>query len=331
MEKIYPKLIQSDKKELVDFLNSQGLTFEDNIESSFVIRVNNKIIATGSRYKNILKCLAIDDTYKGGDLINQLLSELINEIYAEGYDNIFVYTKASYEETFSRFGFKTIEGVNNKLIFMERSDGFSSYLNFLKGKKVDSNNIGSIVMNANPFTLGHKYLVDYASKHCDFIYLFLVSEDLSDFSTEERYKLVKEGCKDIKNMEILPTRNYIISAATFPSYFIKKEDDLTEIQARLDAAIFKNSIAKVLSIDKRFVGEEKNDQVTAIYNRVMKEVLKKGPKPIELIEIPRKTIDGEAISASKVRKLIKDNDFDKLSSYLPKSSLDYINKKYKSK
>lgn len=331
MEKIYPKIIKKDKIELEAFLKKEGLKFEDNIESTFVIRQADNIIGSGSRYQNIIKCLAIDEENQGGPIINEILTALINEIYAQDYDNVFLYTKEEYEKTFTRLGFSLIEKVKGQLAFMERSDNFSKYLKSLEKEKVNLDNIGAIVMNANPFTLGHRHLVQYGANHCDFLYIFLVSEDLSFFSTKERMKLVKEGCKDIKNIKILPTDKYLVSAATFPSYFIKKEDDLTKIHTRLDCAIFKNHIGRVLNIKKRFVGEEKEDQLTNLYNKTMKEELSKEPNPIELIEIPRKMVDGRPISASKVRASIKDKNFKVLEKYLPQTSLDYILNKYLNK
>ncbi len=44
--------------------------------------------------------------------------------------------------------------------------------------------IGGIVMNCNPFTLGHKYLVEYAAREMDYLYLFVVEEDLSFFLSQ---------------------------------------------------------------------------------------------------------------------------------------------------
>lgn len=328
MEKIYPNLIKSDRKELEGFLNKHDLKYEDNIESSYLIREGGLIIGTGSRYQNIIKCLAIDDSYKGGYLINEILSLLINEIYAEGFDNVFLYTKAQYRQTFEFLGFNLIEKVEPFLVFMERSHNFESYLKTLEKEKTSSRDAGAIVMNANPFTLGHRYLVEYALDYCDFLYIFVVSEDLSFFTTKERVKLIQEGTKDLDRVKILPTENYLVSAATFPSYFIKKEDDLSQIHTRLDSRIFKNHIGRVLGVKKRFVGEEREDKLTNLYNRIMKEELEKEPNPIKLIEIPRKTINGKAVSASRVRAAIKAGDFKSLEAYLPPSSLSYILEKY---
>lgn len=329
MEKIYPNLIKSDRQKVELFLNNNGLKYEENIESTYIISENNQIIATGSRYQNIIKCIAIEKKYKGGSLLNEILTVLINEIYSKGYDNIFLYTKTEYKTTFKRLGFNLIEEVKNQIVFMERSSNFSKFLKKLEKERVTYNNIGAIVMNANPFTLGHRYLIDYGINHCDFLYVFVVSEDLSMFSTKERFELVKKGTADKKNLKILSTDNYLVSSATFPSYFIEEKELLIETHAYLDSAIFKNHIAKVLNINKRFVGEEKTDKTTHIYNNTMKKYFSKEDTDINLIEIPRKTVDNEIISASKVRSLINEKNFTELKKYLPQTSLEYVLKKYK--
>lgn len=324
MKKIYPNLIQSDRERLEKFLKKHDLKYEDNIEATFIIEENKEIIASASSYKNIIKCVAIDKNYQGGPLLNQIISEIMNEIYSKNFDNIFIYTKTKYKESFLHLGFKTIEEVDDKLVFMEKTNAFKSYLEKLKKEKKEADNIGAIVMNANPFTLGHLYLAEYAAKNCDFLYIFIVSEDLSIFSTRTRYELAKKATKNIKNLKILPTCDYIVSSATFPSYFIKEEDDLVKTHSKLDSLIFKNHIGKILNINKRFVGEEKHDKKTNIYNQTMKEVFSKGENKIELIEIERKKIGEEIISASKVRKLIKNKDLNSLEKYLPESTFDYI-------
>lgn len=65
--------------------------------------------------------------------------------------------------------------------------------------------IGSIVMNCNPFTLGHRYLVEEASRQSDLLYIFVVEEDKSDFPFEDRFNMVKAGgqnCLMLKSFEV---------------------------------------------------------------------------------------------------------------------------------
>lgn len=114
---------------------------------------------------------------------------------------------------------------------------------------------------------------------------------------------------------------YIISNATFPSYFLKDEDQVIESHARLDLAVF-TKIAERLNVSKRYVGEEPASHVTAIYNRLMSEELPKAG--IECVIIPRKQWDGKAISVSDVRKALQEDNFELLKHLLPKTSLDYF-------
>ncbi|MDO5047998.1 MAG: [citrate (pro-3S)-lyase] ligase [Anaerococcus sp.] len=329
MEKIYPDLIASDKEKLKEFLKNHNLAYEENIESTYVLREEGKIVASGSRSKNIIKSLAINDSYQGSKVINELISLLINEIHAGGFDNIFIYTKPSNEETFTHLGFKKIEEVPDKLVFMERSDNFSDYLAYLDQNRVDVPNPGAVVINANPLTLGHLSLIDYGLSEVDFLYVFLVSEDASFFSSKDRLKIVKEALYDKKRVKILTTDDYLVSKASFPSYFLDEDEDVTKIYTKLDAYIFKNHIGKRLGIKKRFVGDEKEDKTTNIYNQTMAEIFIKEPNPIDLVEIERKKINGQAISASRVRKLIKEKSFDKLEDLVPKASLRLIEDKFK--
>lgn len=201
-------------------------------------------------------------------------------------------------------------------------NGLDEYLNLLQHEKVDINGIiGSIVMNCNPFTLGHRYLIEEAKKNCDFLYIFIVEEDKSFFSFSDRFKYAKEGITDIENVKILPSGRFIISTLTFPEYFIK-ETAKTTIDASLDIKLFAEQIAPVLNIKKRFAGKEPFCPITRQYNRVMEEILPL--HGIEFILFERKEVNTVPISASIVRKLISDNNFDELRMFVPESTYKYL-------
>jgi len=329
MEKIYPKKISSDKKDLFELLRSESIRFEENIDTTFAKYENNKLIATASLYKNIIKCVAIDDNFKGGAIFNELMTVALNEIELKGFDGAFVYTKPIYENSFTAIGFKEIERVEPDLIFMQKShNDFSKYLESLSKTKVEGESIGAVVLNANPFTIGHKYLIEYAAKNTSHLHIFVVSEDASYFTTEDRYNMVKEGVRDLSNVIIHKTDNYLVSSATFPSYFMDEDKSITKIQAKLDAKIFKYHFSKVLDIDKRFVGTEPNDEATRIYNETMKEIFKSKPNPNkpEIVVIPRKKVNEEAISASRVRTLLKNGKLENTKDLIPITSYEYIKK-----
>lgn len=173
----------------------------------------------------------------------------------------------------------------------------------------------AIVMNANPFTLGHRYLVEYASKKVDFLYLFVVEEDAAEIPFMVRKRLVERGIADIKNVAVIPSGSFVISRETFISYFEKEQNRDEEIDASFDCCIFAQYIAPKLGITKRFVGEEPYDLITRQYNQQMKEIFPK--YGIELVEIPRKVFGDKAISASRVRILYKERQWEELRKLVP--------------
>ena len=82
-----------------------------------------------------------------------------------------------------------------------------------------------------------------------------------------------EGVKDLDRVILHQTSDYIISAATFPTYFMKEKTEAGKANCRLDLELFGKRIAPELHITKRFVGTEPNCAVTDCYNVTMKEVL----------------------------------------------------------
>lgn len=304
----------------VAFLNDASIRHEDNVDATYGVYEDNRLIATGSIYRNILKCIAVCKDYTGGPVLNQLISFLMSEVMEQGYTTVYVYTKPESVVSFKYLGFKEIATVED-LVFLEKAvHGFDEYLNKLKELAHDKPDSSAIVMNANPFTKGHQYLVEYASQHSEHVYVFVLSEDISEFPAAVRFNLVKAGTAHLKNVEVVETGNYMVSSQTFPSYFLKEEADVTYVHASLDASIFRQ-VAQVMHITKRFVGEEPYSQATAIYNQALSSIL--NPE-IELEIIPRKEFDHEVISASRVRKALKINDLETVKKLVPETTLEYL-------
>lgn len=216
--------------------------------------------------------------------------------------------------------------------FVDNNPDFKKYLNNLKNINIKNNikgKIGSIVMNCNPFTLGHRYLIEQALKYTDHLYIFVVEEDKSVFPFKDRINLVKKGTEDLGDrITVLPSGKWIISLTTFPEYFDKDELQTASIDPSKDINLFGKYIAPTLGISKRFVGEEPFDKVTKQYNDSMKKLLPKFG--IEFHEIPRKSVGSEddIISATKVRKALKEKDFTVLKRYVPQTTFDYLEKNY---
>lgn len=195
------------------------------------------------------------------------------------------------------------------------------------GKKADgTTNNGAIVMNCNPFTKGHRYLIETASAQVERLFIFVVEEDKSFFSFQDRFEMVKRGCEDIDNVTVIPSGRYVLSAVTLPGYFEKDDLQDTILDASADLELFAYQIAPVLHIKKRFVGTEPTDRFTAQYNLEMKRILPK--TGMELIEIERVKEGEKVVSASTVRKALREQRWDDVEDMVPKSTWEYLCKSY---
>lgn len=281
------------------------------------------VIATGSCFGNTLRCFAVSREHQGEGLLNQLVAHLMQVQLQRGNLHLFVYTKTESARFFQDLGFHCIAQTPGRVSFLEnRRAGFPNFLQGLVRECGGPTRSGAaVVMNANPFTLGHRYLVEQAAAQCDLLHLFVVTEDASLVPFSARYRLVKEGTADLPNVVLHQTGSYMISSSTFPSYFIKDAGDVIRAQARLDIQVFKR-IAAALGVSARFVGEEPFSQVTSIYNGIMKEELEKDGLCCNII--PRKEEDGRAISASAVRQLIHDGKLEEVRPLVPESTYRFF-------
>lgn len=177
---------------------------------------------------------------------------------------------------------------------------------------------GVVVMNCNPFTLGHRYLIEQAAKQVERLYVMVVREDCSLFAYTERKAMVEQGVADIENVNVIDGSDYAISRATFPTYFLKRLDDAADTQMLLDLDLFRRHIAPALGATVRFVGTEPTDQLTRRYNQLMHEALK------DVRETDRLEKDGYAVSASRVRKAMEEGDMNTIRRLVPPTTLPYI-------
>ncbi len=303
-------------------LEQEGIRRDGNLDYiCAMFDENYNVIGTGSCFGNTLRCFAVSTAHQGEGLLNQIITHLIEIQCARGNLHLFLYTKVQSAKFFGDLGFYEIARVADTLVFMEnRRDGFGSYLRRLAASKTGGRS-AALVMNANPFTLGHQYLVETAAAACDTLHLFVVSEDASLVPFAVRKKLVAEGIAHLPNVVLHDSGPYIISNATFPSYFLKDETAVIDGHARLDLAVF-TKIAAALNITARYVGEEPTSQVTGLYNKIMCEQLPESG--IDCIVIPRKEANGKAISASTVRQCLQTSDWATLETLVPQTTLDYF-------
>ena len=304
-------------------LQGEGIRLDANLDyTCAVVDEDYNVLATGSCFKNTLRCMAVSHEHQGEGLMNTVVSHLIDMQYQRGNVHLYLYTKCNSAKFFADLGFHEIVRIENELVFMENSrTGFSDYLSRLKKEYREGSSIAAVVMDANPFTLGHRYLVEQAARDNDVVHLFAVSEDASLIPYPVRKKLILEGVADLSNVFVHDSGSYIISSATFPSYFQRDEESVIRGHALLDLTIF-TRIAEALGITTRYVGEEPRSLVTGIYNEIMqKELPLHG---IRCIVIPRKEQNGEVISASTVRKALQEENWNLLENLVPETTYRYL-------
>ena len=302
------------------FLAKAGLEADEGVERTALIWEDGQLIATGSRQGNILKCIAVDDAHQGEGLTGTLLTALRQDALEAGFDHLFLYTKPKNRWMFSSLFFYPVAQTADVLLMENRRDGISRFLDTLPA--AETGTVGAAVMNCNPFTKGHRYLIETAAKECSHLYVFVLSEDRSEFSAKDRMEMVRLGTADLPNVTVLPTGPYLISSATFPTYFLKDREAATEVQCLLDIEVFTKYFAPRFGITHRYVGTEPLSPMTARYNQALKQYLPQAG--IELRDLPRLEAGGAPVSASRVRALLKEGNTAALSNLLPETTLQYL-------
>lgn len=338
------------------FLKRNGLRFDDMHYYAAVTDDDGEMIAGGGLKGNVIKCVAVDDAHKGEAIANTLISHLIAHANEEGHSNVMLFTKPKNRQLFESLSFRLlaeapeavlmetgIGGINNMVEQLKKikEEGEVCKENYQECKKEEKTNLnittpqhlnpstpqplttttplrGVVVMNCNPFTLGHRYLIEQAAKQVERLFVMVVREDCSLFAYAERKAMVEQGVAHLKNVTVIDGSEYAISQATFPTYFLKRLDDAADTQMLLDLDLFRRHIAPALGTTVRFVGTEPTDRLTRRYNQLMHEVL------ADVREIVRLEKEGNAVSASRVRKAMEQGDMSTIRQLVPPTTLPYI-------
>ena len=305
----------------LNFLAEAALTAEDMPEKTVLVWDGEELIATGSRQGNLLKYIAVDEMRQGEGLTATVLTALRQDAFQAGYDHLFLYTKPKNKYMFSSLFFYPVAQTDTVLLMEDRKNGIQSFLETLPSETSEGK-VGAAVMNCNPFTLGHRYLIETAAKVCDKLYVFVLSEDKSQFPAADRLALVKAGTADLANVTVLPTGPYLISSATFPTYFLKDREAAQTVQCLLDIEIFSKYYVPKFGITHRFVGTEPLSPMTNMYNDALKAHLP--IKGIAVQEIPRLQTGDTPISASYVRSLLGTGQRNILRTLIPETTFRYL-------
>lgn len=323
-----PLQYASDLEHLKAFLARHGLTYEADTQVAFgIFDETDALVACGCAANALLKCFAVEPELRGQNALGLLVSSLLQERFAAGFYDLFVITRLKNEAMFTNCGFFPVVHTKDILLLENRPNGPLSFAASMVQPGDAGKTIGAIVMNCNPFTLGHRVLVEYAAEQCDILHLFVVEEDRSAFPTDIRYRLVQEGVADLSNVRVHLSGRYMISAATFPTYFLKEGEDAAALQSELDITLFAQCIAPPLHITMRFAGQEPLDPTTARYNQAMRTILPQ--YGIEFFEIPRATAGGQVISASRVRALLREKGVcSEVLSLVPETTGQYLRSEF---
>ena len=328
LEGFYVKTVdirKSFERELISaFLAEHGLKLDNDVEVAFgVFDWRSELQACGCAAKRMLKCFAVAEKHRGKNILGSLLSVLIQNRFAAGYVDLFITTRSTNKELFVNCGMFPLVETDGICLLESIPDGPERFAASLIQDGDNEKTIGAVVMNCNPFTKGHRALLEYASEKCDLLYVFIVEEDCSMFSVFDRIEMVRKGTLDLTNLRVALSGPYMISNTTFPSYFFKEEENVSDLQCKIDLSLFAQRLAPNLGISIRFAGDEPFDPVTRKYNDVMR---KKLPEyGINYCEIPRLRSKGEAISASRVRALIKEKGLcSEVLALIPESTAQFL-------
>lgn len=314
------------------FLAPLGFYFDESTVEYAVIlyNLNDDIVGVGSCQGKILKYVAVAPQFRESGAFAHLVTHLTEHVMQQ-YQQTFVFTRSENITRFEGIGYNHIASAEPLISVLEFGyQSIGDYKNYLRSIRSsgDESEVAAIVMNGNPFTLGHQYLIEKAAAENELVYVFVVETEKSVFTFRDRFEMIRLGTSHLSNVILVKGGEYVVSCATFPNYFLKNEvpNVITQKQAELDIEIFSKHIVPVLNINKRYVGTENYCSTTALYNHAMKAILP--VKGVECIEVSRKVVatgnPEEYISASKVRQAIKEGNTGLLNTLLPQSTLNYL-------
>ncbi|MBS2211026.1 [citrate (pro-3S)-lyase] ligase [Carboxylicivirga mesophila] len=314
------------------FLSPLGFYFdESSVEYSVILyNLNDDIVGVGSCLGKILKYVAVAPRFRESGAFAHIVTHLTEHVMNH-YQQAFVFTRPDNILRFEGLGYRHIASAQPLISVLEFGykdiNDYKKYLGTIRSMGGEKQ-VAAIVMNGNPFTLGHQYLIEKAAEENELVYVFVVETEKSVFKFGDRYEMIRRGTRHLPNVRLVKGGEYVVSCATFPNYFLKNEtpDMVTQKQAELDIEIFCKHIVPQLGICKRYVGTENYCATTQLYNQAMKTILPF--KGVELIEVERKQLTegvaGDFISASKVRQAIKNDDAQRLNQLLPQSTIEYL-------
>ena len=322
---VSPAAHPEEMDEIRRFLAAHDLDLDATLEVVVTARHYGTLLGCAGLTGDVVKCVAVAEEMQGRDLLPRLMLEVSFLALDRGHPHLFLYTSPRNETAFRACGFHSIVTVPDQVLMMENTPrGIHAYAEELRSYRRERERVGAVVLNANPFTLGHRHLLTRAASECDYLHVFVVGEDASSFPFEQRLALVRAGVSEMDlrdRIHVHPGTRYVVSKATFPTYFIKDRGIVDLVATAVDLLVFRQHIAPALGVTHRYVGTEPFCAVTRQYNADMHYWLERRDlpaPPVEVVEIPRLERGGAAVSATEVRRRLAAGDLDGLRPLVPR-------------
>ena len=332
---------------LQGFLARHGLSWDEGIVHSVMLEDAGQVVACGSCRDNVIVCLAVEPSRRGENLLGQVFSRLVGWLVSQGRTRWFCFTKPQVRPLVEALGMHALVATDEAVMLESRRDGLAAYLRQVERETTEqlegeaatgphtpslrAARVGAIVANCNPLTLGHVHLVQTAAAQVDVLHVFVLAAEQPFMPAADRLALVREATSGMPNVAVHSGGDYVLSPATFPTYFHKDEAAGLAANCKLDVELFARRIAPALGITHRFVGTEPGCGVTRQYNECMQELLPQAG--IELVVVERLEADTasdgvrparQAVSASTVRALVQAHDWTAVSRLVPACTLRYL-------
>lgn len=343
------------RRQIEQLLTANGLRYDDmDYYVAIADEPSGELVGGGGLHGGIIKCIAVDDAHRGEAVANTIVSHLIAVAAQRGHHCVRLFTKPRNMRLFESLSFRLLAEAPEAILMETGIGGIEAVKRELeseKGKvKSEKSNshtnshpnissphhplthsphhpptstpthplTGCIVMNCNPFTLGHLYLIEQAAQQVDRLFVMVVRADCSMFGYDERLDMARKATAHVGNVAVIAGNDYTVSATTFPTYFLKRIDDATDTQMTLDIDLYRRHIAPALGATVRFVGSEPTDTLTHRYNDMMRSMLG------DVRQVTRLEKDGLPVSASLVRRAMTNNDYHRAAALVPATTLPYL-------
>lgn len=297
-----------------------GLRFEEDYDTLVGVFEGRELVAVGARSGNIFKMLVVAPDHQDGAALGALVTELMRSAGYAGFEVFFIFTRPQNAHSFQALNFVPLVH-HTQTTLLEFGGGLRRYLKAHEALVAPGDN-GALVMNCNPFTLGHRYVIEQAAAECETLYIFVVREDRSVFPFDVRLRLVQQGVRDLPGVRVLDSRCYAVSQLTFPAYFLKDADQAQQVQMEVDVMLFAKHLAPYFHIRRRFFGTEPYCRTTRLYNETMKKLLP--DFAIAAVETPRTSVAGAAVSAYRVREALRREAYETVRELVPQSTFDFL-------